>query len=1799
MHLDPIRRNKCTSPPGVGGPKTSQSSQSNRFTRAAVLVLVLSAGVMTWQQFLNTYFLRQQSTLGDQVQYLLLDVMLAVPFAALAVWVADRLASRAETWPQHGTYAAVVSLLFSALVIPLVAVQAWAQTLVYTGDDHAQHEAALGSGLVGLLRYGVKYALVAEPAAFVLALLTVGLFLSPVGTRGLSDRVRRAGTVGIAAVTAIVMTSTTGSPAQAAAGSTAKPDGHSTAATSTGGCRSTSVPKRTYNVVAINVDIAIDRTGDHDPFGFMYALASKVPAIRAFEKATTGHNAEDGTIPTAPTGKVSHGLAEDPIQPLVLRARLGECVVIHFANNLVHGARGSARPIGQELMTDAAGNPVTPAVSIDPQGLAYDINDGGNSVGENPTSRMTPPGGTNTYQFYLDPLAGEGGKVFHSGGDARELTAHGLFGAIIAEQAGAEWFDTETGTDHTNDANFSSWQAMIRPASGPSFREFAIMYHSIGDENFNLRRPVDDPLKPAILPPTGDGLGAPGPMLDAGLPTDTNKDAGGSESYRPGSRAINYRSEPFWRRMQEIGNIAHPNLPASLLDPMVKSKKSLGYATYTFGDPATPMPQSYLGEPTKTRLMHPGSEQLHVHHLHGGGDRWPANPAAIDPGAFATGLQKDNFGPQNTIQLDSQTIGPDESYNLEHSCGAGGCQQAAGDFLYHCHIAQHYIAGMWGFWRVFDTRQPNVAPLPDASGPPAAVTSDQLIGKTFEGKTIVLSNPGPNQVTLADWVKGQLPPQGQHTGGVDPARPGDDDGTVMDWAVGGTPSAPVYLNEPEDTLSWANYTAPHPGTRDPIMFDPTNGRYAWPMLQPHLGDRPPFSPNGHGGTPWLGSTATTARPDGLCPTGAPLRTYNIVAVSVAVQETPKETDPNGRFFVLAADKNALLNGTKAAEPLAIRSNVGDCVAITLTNEMDTSQQLKVNMHSHFIQFDPQASDGVITGASYEQSVRTDAGTGNTTLAQAVPAGATTIPVAGTDFLRTHNGVSIAVGEGRADIEIRTVTSFDPVAGTVTLDHPLAQAHAAGEPTGTEFVQYRWYSDVDSGTVFWHDHVDAITSWAHGLFGAHIIEPKGSVYLDPSDHSKQVRSGNEVDIVNTDGSAGFGQKGSFREFMLFLSNGRRGRPELGGPPPGSNQQSLLPFNFGQECEEGNINMRAEPIGERVPRADTVDDRTSPTGTAWDGGVCRNDYLDPATGQLKSTPQTIATTDPYVFSSAKYGDPKTDLLRAYAGDPVVIRTVGTVERVEALKIQGHRFRRERFNGDGELMDAGTTGVSERFDYVLDGGAGGPKHIPGDYLYYSTRNFALESGAWGIFRVYGSRQPDLAPLPDRPAPPASGGFPRQTFTGQNPAPPGPQDDVTLNPCPSSSRTRSYDVSIFNTTIQSAPANATGPLPADDANGVIYALTSDVAGIKAGTKPLEPLVLRADIGDCVNVTLHNEITPGSLYGGTRAGFDLAKLLSNPQQSGGAAVGFNPDTTVPIGGQRTYTYYADRQLGTSIFEDLGSEAAMMHGAYGELITEPKGSFWLDNETGTFLGANATSTAAAIIVPFGRSFREFSVMMTSTDQQVGRSIIPYWDTVAGTSEVSTAGIRGENDDDDGNPVTLGGTAVVPGLVKGQQPGFSVLNYHSAPIPERIGSAISSSPGDGSRDYANAYNDKHGVPETPLFRSYPGDPVVFRVAIGASNQYHTFVIGGHEFPWEPYMWDDANDHRSQLLTARAMTAGETMDAELVGGAGGTTHSVGDFMYGDGREAFNRAGLWGIFRVLPFPFAGPTGSGSDPSGPVQLS
>jgi hypothetical protein len=1797
--------------------------------RIALAVLV-SFGVVLWEHVIHAVVLGEVASLAEHASHVLRDGMLALPLGLAVVWASARLAARwrGRTGARMPlpVLASLASVLYTLVTVPSVVVHHLMEGNA-PGQIGTHVHAAAGGGLetshtaAGMLLHGLRDATIAEIVALPLALVGLALLArSASGPRRapMPRRVRLAFLTSVA--TAVAMLSPFGTVAAQAQTALALPAPFNP-------CTQTGVNTRHYDVSAINIDITYNRSGDHDPFGFMYVPDARLSAVRQAEAAH--ENA------------VSLGLRQDVIQPLVLRGRLGECVEVTLTNRLTDVPHGGPGIPPQPFVTSPRQTPEivqsgpVPSVSINPEGVTYTVAGQDAGVGVNPTSNLAPPpppgqqptsANQRTYRFYLDPAIGEGAKPFHSGGEARQLTAHGLFGVIDVAPTGARWFDPITGVEKTNDATWSNWEAMIQPTSGATFREFTIIYHEVGDENFDLRQRASSQIVNGTFN-NADGKTIGVPMIDFQF----------SGAYRVSGKALNYRSESFWRRLQFAGfqNLANEG-----------NDKSQGYGSYMFGDPATPMPRSYLGEPTKIRLVNPGSEQLHVHHLHGGGDRWRANPRA-DVTDFDDGLQKVPVQNAKSIRLDSQTIGPDESYSNEIEGGAGGVQQVAADFLYHCHIAQHYIGGMFSLWRVFDTRRPDLAVLPGRAAPPTAVNSADLLGRTINApqgsRTVVLGSKltNPNtQIALEDLVESQLPPQG--------VRANSQDATVWDWLKNGNNvNKPIYQGEPEDSphtttgasLGWVDFI-PDPnvpaGTRPDIMFNPNTGRYTWPMLRPHLGKRPPFSTNGHTGAPWLGENVSAGRPDGLCPTAAPLRTYNITAITLPIRtvktDFPNPTqvikhnsvstianvddgvDAHGEVFVLSENKDAVLAGQKPAEPLAIRSNVGDCVALTLTSELG-SVQSKVNMHTHFVQFDPQASDGVITGFSYEQSVKPlndnrtldlpAAATGTfddddnvyaagvstvrmhsvngfavgdtvvvgasrdnaevrsitavdttaltltfdaaltqqhkaeetvskTFLQAAVPVGATTVNVGDVSPFFGHSNIYIAIGQARNNIEIRRITAVS--GGTLTLDRPLSQAHVVGEAVGTEFVQYRWYSDVDSGTVFWHDHVDGIKSWGHGLFAAHIIEPAGSTYHDPQTGA-QVRSGAIVDI-HTSGSVGVDETGSFREYMIWLHNGNQGMPV---------DRAL--FAIGQECEEGTINLRSEPLAVRLLRSQAdVDTATAePGGPQCDNvagtgnGAIPIDLDDPlvlntGTPLDRDISSSVGTTDPYIFSSVKYGDPFTPTLRAYTGDPVVIRTIGLVERVGALRVQGHRFRRERFNTQGELMDAATTGISERFDYVLDGGAGGPKHNAGDFIYYSTRNFELEQGGWGIMRVHDRLMPDLQPLPGHTPASGTGGFPRLTFTGQDPPAVGSSPEATSpnpNPCPGTAPVRSYDVSVFNKPLPARellPGNRAVDTDvlgqANDPNGIMYALSTDRPAIQAGTKEPEPLVIRANVGDCVRITLHDDIAAGTTrYGGTRAALDLAKLLSDPQSTG-APVGFNPDATVAAGGlTQTYSFFADKELGTSIFKNLASVPSTLHGAYGALIVEPAGSMYRSNVDNSPI----QSGLAAIIRPSrAAAFREFVLLSSTTDDQHDRSVVEYEDDVEG---------------------------------------WSVLNGHNTPMNQRL----VANP-DHSLGFATLATANHGDPPSSLLaRAYVGDAVRLRVAVPASQQFHVFSVDGHAFPWEPALTG------SQILTARALGPDETQEASLVSGAGGFGRQPGDYLIKDGRAAFARAGMWAILRV----------------------
>lgn len=234
---------------------------------------------------------------------------------------------------------------------------------------------------------------------------------------------------------------------------------------------------------------------------------------------------------------------------------------------------------------------------------------------------------------------------------------------------------------------------------------------------------------------------------------------------------------------------------------------------------------------------------------------------------------------------------------------------------------------------------------------------------------------------------------------------------------------------------------------------------------------------------------------------------------------------------------------------------------------------------------------------------------------------------------------------------------------------------------------RFYANEELNTVFFHDHLFANSHQQHGMFGALLIEPAGSVFLNPK-NDRPLKSGANAVIRKANGD-------SYREFALFVHDfallfDKDGKPLNPSEHPGSDDD---PGVMG-------ISYRCEPMRERLKKKN-----------------------DPA----------------HIFSSRKYGNPATPILETYPGDPMVIRLLdGAHEEQHAFNLNGMSWRKEITDPVSPLVAEQTIGISEAFNIRVD-----EYYASGDYLYYFGGIDDAWLGLWGIIRAHRCRQKHLLPL------------------------------------------------------------------------------------------------------------------------------------------------------------------------------------------------------------------------------------------------------------------------------------------------------------------------------------------------------------------------------------------------------------------------------------------------------------------------
>ena len=373
------------------------------------------------------------------------------------------------------------------------------------------------------------------------------------------------------------------------------------------------------------------------------------------------------------------------IEPLILRASSGECVIVALTNKLPAGPQFDLDGFNTMpmIVNQFNANQVRPSshVGLHPQLLFYDITrSDGMNVGFNPVQTVAP-GQTIEYQWYAGEVVTgpnntgvatpvEFGATNLMPSDPIKHTNKGAFGSLIVEPKGSFW--------DASASNGSRAQINIFLSNGSFFREFVTMFQN----DVNLRY---------------NGFnGEATSEFSIAVPNL----AEGEDPEDSGQKGINYRTEPLWKR---IG--FPPDTPLEKTREFdftnVLTNAQVG------GDPVTPVFTAGAGSAVRVRMLHPGGHPRNDNYLlHG--HIWEQEP-------YINASQVIGSNPLSNWVGSQGGVGPGTHFDFLPKGGAGGRFHIPGDFLYRTFTSFHFDGGVWGLLRVSNFTP---SPPPPSDCPP-------------------------------------------------------------------------------------------------------------------------------------------------------------------------------------------------------------------------------------------------------------------------------------------------------------------------------------------------------------------------------------------------------------------------------------------------------------------------------------------------------------------------------------------------------------------------------------------------------------------------------------------------------------------------------------------------------------------------------------------------------------------------------------------------------------------------------------------------------------------------------------------------------------------------------------------------------------------------------------------------------------------------------------------------------------------------------------------------------------------------
>jgi len=578
----------------------------------------------------------------------------------------------------------------------------------------------------------------------------------------------------------------------------------------------------------------------------------------------------------------------------------------------------------------------------------------------------------------------------------------------------------------------------------------------------------------------------------------------------------------------------------------------------------------------------------------------------------------------------------------------------------------------------------------------------------------------------------------------------------------------------------------------------------------------------------------------------------------------------------------------------------------------------IGQHIHLVKFDVTSSDGAANGYNYEdgtfspQEVREvissiNKRNGIFSNLQLGPAG---FSVGGAQRLLAPKAIPY-FGEGPSKdnhdwLGAQTTIQrwyADPVFSTIT-------EQRAAEHARRDDVKRAGKLPIDRTlrTVFTHDHFGPSTHQQAGLYAGLLTEPTDSQWLDaetgallgsnkdrPLGKDKQPpydggpTSWQALIVDSAPVGTATNTPKSYREFAIEFQDRQLAydatsithptpydplnlaaytgwsdpthaiaAPLNPNPPKGNN--APFPFIVTGSFGTGtySVNYRQEPLPFRLApfsaayqKANNVDPNAADLSHVY-RSIIRTDSqvnIQPPQGTPINPADANKTFQfPRPFTGAAGTDPYTPLLRAYAGDNVQVRAlVGAHMSPLTFSFHGVNWLFEPENEDSGYRGAQTMGISDHFEYIFNV----PRSAATDHADYfyapASDTNGLNGGNWGIMRAYNSTQPNLQPLPGNT--PGQGTVPNCTTWAD-----APQKTYNVTAVKVGSLARPAGQGPMTVFYNKRGRGGSNQQQLLNPSAIVYL----VNGQPPPNNNFEPLVLRANAGDCVTINLTNTLTSG-----------------------------------------------------------------------------------------------------------------------------------------------------------------------------------------------------------------------------------------------------------------------------------------------------------------------------------------------------